>query len=264
MAIIRYNVTARLGGTPTAGLSPVWNTLVQSVGATVVATPNTTVPITSLTGGGYQVAYDPTGTLGELYGILDFGASLTDPNERYADITLALDPSYALTNNTVAQKFVFSGANVNSAVITLPTTVLQTADHSAIQSDVTSGLTTQGYTATRSGYLDTLNALGATVWSALTANLTTAGSIGKLLSVFTFNGSNVNSSPQTNVNLNLTQAIPTSNTAQTVGDALNAARAEGFGRWVLSGTALTLYAGDGTTVVRTFTLDSATSPTQRS
>ena len=58
------------------------------------------------------------------------------------------------------------------------------------------------------------------------------------------------------VTLNLAQAIPTSNTAQTVGDALNAARAQGFGKWVLSGTTLTLYASDGTTAVRTFTLDS--------
>lgn len=66
-----------------------------------------------------------------------------------------------------------------------------------------------------------------------------------------------------NVGLNLTQTIPTSNTAQTVGDALNAARAQGFGKWVLSGTTLTLYAADGATSVRTFTLDSGSSPTQR-
>ncbi len=69
---------------------------------------------------------------------------------------------------------------------------------------------------------------------------------------------------KTGYSLNLTQSIPTSNTAQTVGDALNAARAQGFGRWVLSGTTLTLYAGDGATVVRSFTLDSASTPTQRS
>jgi hypothetical protein len=63
--------------------------------------------------------------------------------------------------------------------------------------------------------------------------------------------------------IDMTQTIPTSNTAQTTGDALNAARADGFGKWVLSGTTMTLYAGDGTTVVRTFTLDSATNPSQR-
>jgi hypothetical protein len=65
------------------------------------------------------------------------------------------------------------------------------------------------------------------------------------------------------VQIDMTQAVPTSNTVQTVGDALNAARAQGFGKWVISGTTLTLYAADGTTVVRTFTLDSASSPTQR-
>ena len=64
--------------------------------------------------------------------------------------------------------------------------------------------------------------------------------------------------------LDLTQPVPTSNTAQTVGDAFNAARAQGFGKWVLSGTTLTLYAPDGSTAVRTFILDSATAPTQRS
>jgi hypothetical protein len=62
----------------------------------------------------------------------------------------------------------------------------------------------------------------------------------------------------------LTQAVPTSNTVHTVGDALNAARAQGFGKWVISGTTLTLYASDGVTAVRTFTLDSASAPTQRS
>jgi hypothetical protein len=65
-------------------------------------------------------------------------------------------------------------------------------------------------------------------------------------------------------NLNLAQSVPTSNSAQTIGDALNAARAQGFGKWVLSGTTLSLYAADGSTIVRSFTLDSATAPTQRS
>lgn len=63
--------------------------------------------------------------------------------------------------------------------------------------------------------------------------------------------------------LDTTQAIPTSNTAETIGDALNAARAQGFGKWVISGTSLTLYANDGTTAVRTFTLNSASNPTSR-
>jgi hypothetical protein len=63
--------------------------------------------------------------------------------------------------------------------------------------------------------------------------------------------------------LDMTQAVPTSNTAETIGDSLNAARAQGFGKWVISGTSLVLYANDGTTAVRTFTLNSATAPTSR-
>jgi len=70
----------------------------------------------------------------------------------------------------------------------------------------------------------------------------------------------VNLSP---VNINLAQSVPTSNTAQTVGDALNAARAYGFGKWVISGTTLSLYASDNTTVIKTFTLDSGSYPTSR-
>ncbi len=63
--------------------------------------------------------------------------------------------------------------------------------------------------------------------------------------------------------LDFTQSIPTTNTAQTLGDALNAARANGFGKWVISGTTLNLYAADGSTIIKTFTLDSATNPTSR-
>ena len=67
----------------------------------------------------------------------------------------------------------------------------------------------------------------------------------------------------TPVNINMSQSVPTSNTAQTVGDALNAARAYGFGKWVISGTTLSLYASDNTTVIKTFTLDSGSYPTSR-
>lgn len=68
-----------------------------------------------------------------------------------------------------------------------------------------------------------------------------------------------------NVKLDLTQVVPTSNTAQTVGDALNAARAVGFGKWVVDVGAktLTLYASDGSTAVRTFNLDNPNAPLTR-
>lgn len=94
-------------------------------------------------------------------------------------------------------------------------------------------------------------------------------SLGTKLLTITFKGYN-SSTNGTFVNVNLikaqldmTQPVPTSNTAQTVGDALNAARAQGFGKWTINGTTLSLYAPDNTTVVKSFTLDSAKFPSQR-
>jgi hypothetical protein len=63
--------------------------------------------------------------------------------------------------------------------------------------------------------------------------------------------------------IDLATIIPYTNTAQTVGDALNAARANGFGKWVISGTTLSIYAPDNTTILKTFTLDSIITPTSR-
>lgn len=58
---------------------------------------------------------------------------------------------------------------------------LDAATHTAIAADTQTGLTDQGYTTTRAGYLDTLNNLVANIWDRLTSALTTVGSIGKLL-----------------------------------------------------------------------------------
>jgi hypothetical protein len=52
-------------------------------------------------------------------------------------------------------------------------------------------------------------------------------------------------------------------TGNTLRAAAKAAWAQGFGRWVLSGTTLTLYGTDGVTAVRTFTLNDAENPTSR-
>jgi hypothetical protein len=51
--------------------------------------------------------------------------------------------------------------------------------------------------------------------------------------------------------------------AHTLGEALNAARGQGFGKWVLVGTTLSLYGPDGTTLWRSFALDSGSAPTSR-
>jgi hypothetical protein len=63
--------------------------------------------------------------------------------------------------------------------------------------------------------------------------------------------------------VDLTQPVPLVNSAHTLGDALNAARAQGFGKWTCEGTALTLYAADGVTPVRSFTLDDPDAPHSR-
>ena len=68
------------------------------------------------------------------------------------------------------------------------------------------------------------------------------------------------------VRVDLTQPIPNVNITQSIGDSLNAARAQGFGSWFLNPTTkvLTLFAADGVTPVRTFNIDSVTAPLQRS
>ena len=102
-------------------------------------------------------------------------------------------------------------------------------------------------------------AIAGDVLDAAASGHATAGTIGAKIGVIPASPAAVGSA----MTLDLTQVVPTSNTNQTVGDALNAARAQGFGKWTLSGTTLTLYAPDGTTAVRTFTLDSSSAPTSR-
>lgn len=63
--------------------------------------------------------------------------------------------------------------------------------------------------------------------------------------------------------LDMTQAIASSQTNATVGAALLGMEAQAVGKWTLVDTTLTLYRRDGTTVVRTFTLDAANNPTSR-
>lgn len=52
-------------------------------------------------------------------------------------------------------------------------------------------------------------------------------------------------------------------TANSLRGAAKAAWAQGFGKWTIAGTTLTLYGTDGTTAVRTFTLDDANAPNSR-
>ena len=63
------------------------------------------------------------------------------------------------------------------------------------QTDVQTALTSQGYTTTRAGYLDTLNGLVQAIWDKATSAITTAGSIGKLIKDFI--GSSTYTAPTT-------------------------------------------------------------------
>jgi hypothetical protein len=59
---------------------------------------------------------------------------------------------------------------------------------------------------------------------------------------------------------NFARALPASPSVGTAGEALIAARAQAFGRWVIAGNTLTLYAPNGTTVLKTFALAPAGGP----
>lgn len=63
--------------------------------------------------------------------------------------------------------------------------------------------------------------------------------------------------------MDLTSQVPLTNTPNSIGDCLNAARAQGFGAWRRIGNIVRLYAPDGETIVHEFALDSPTNPTLR-
>jgi hypothetical protein len=92
--------------------------------------------------------------------------------------------NYAYLSAIKAQtdKFAFDGSNyvkANSEVVSDKTGYALTgAEHTNIAADAQTGLTAQGYTTTRSGYLDMLNGIVAAIWNALTSAMTTSGSIG--------------------------------------------------------------------------------------
>lgn len=120
-------------------------------------------------------------------------------------------------------------------------------------------LSTTTWTGARAGYLDNLNVGGAVASHADAATID--ADVLTRLAASSYTAAPSAASIAATL---LTTAVPTTaNTANTVADCLNAARAEGFGKWVKSGTTLTLYAPDGTTVVRQFSLDDATSPNSR-
>jgi len=67
------------------------------------------------------------------------------------------------------------------------------------------------------------------------------------------------------VELDLSATVTRSGAPESIADCLQAARAQGFGAWsITGGTTLTLFASDGTTIVRQFTLGGpSNAPTSR-
>jgi len=129
---------------------------------------------------------------------------------------------------------------------------LTLGEHLSIVTDATSALTNQGYTSTRASYLDTLNNLVHNIWNAATRSLTE----------FLFNVTVETNNDKTGYSLNLAQSIAAAQTGGTVGRALQIARAQGRGNWILNTGAntLTLYDTDGTTVVAVFALSPVGGP----
>lgn len=83
-----------------------------------------------------------------------------------------------------------------------------------------------------------------------------------------FNPLDAGSLGLTGVNVNVDQVLPApaetdGSQPNTLGEALNASRAQGFGKWTMVGNQFTLFGPDGSTIWRAFTLDSGSSPTSR-
>jgi hypothetical protein len=130
--------------------------------------------------------------------------------------------------------------------------------------DLTSALQSAGYTPTRAAKLDLLDtAISTRLGTASFVAPPTPSAIAQAILVDPAN--RLATTPDGRVSLDLDQPIPISNPLQSVGDALNAARAQGFGAWSLdlNARSLRMFAADGTTVVREFTLNSSTNPTTR-
>jgi hypothetical protein len=122
-------------------------------------------------------------------------------------------------------------------------------------------------TSTRAALLDALAHLDADVSSRLsTAGYMAPDNAG--IAAVQAKTDNLPANPAATgdaMTLDLAQPVPLTNTAQTVGDALNAARAEGFGNWSFDvpTKTMTLFAPDGSTPVHSFIWNDANDPTSR-
>lgn len=172
----------------------------------------------------------------------------------------------SLTNPVVASSVTsVVTASVTGSVVASSVTSPVTAFVTNAVSAIVSGAVTLASGTHTGAIIPTVTSITNPVTAVVTNTVNAIVSGTVILAAGTHTGAIIpNVTSVASANLNLAQTIPaTGNVTESVGDALNAARADGFGKWVLSGTTLTLYAADGTTIVRTFTLNSATAPTSR-
>jgi hypothetical protein len=211
--------------------------------------------------GQYLALYDPEAN-GEAMLQLDAGSTLSNASDRYIDIPLTRDSS-RIQSGINASGQVAVGSNADKTGYALATT-----EHASIAIDVQSGLSAQGYSTGRSAKLDNLDALVSSRSTYAGGNVTVGGYApgeDPATLILASPANRIASDPSGAVFVNMAQPIPIANTAQTLGDALNAARAQGFGSWLIdpNSKTLKLFGPDGTTVVRTFMVDSLTVPMAR-
>lgn len=196
----------------------------------------------------------PTGTEPALgSGTIDWTGSAEDtPNTASVQAALATIAGYVDTEvaaiKTKTDALPVDTTAALSAINTLAAAVKTKTD--ALPADTAAALTG----------LNTLSVAMKTITDKLGTMLSGTGP-------YAYSGAALANAPASSgggsITLDLTQVIPTSSAAGTVGEALLAARAQGFGKWVKSGTNLTLYAPDGTTPLHVFTLNDALAPTSR-
>lgn len=74
-------------------------------------------------------------------------------------------------------KMNFNGASDIKATLDGEEVALSSGEHTSIASDTQTGMTAQGYTTTRAGYLDVLNGLVTSIWAAGARTLTSFGTL---------------------------------------------------------------------------------------
>lgn len=206
----------------------------------------TSTPIAQWTNGYYAVRIHNTASSNITVGLL--GSKFWDGDDQPSD------------DSTVAPDWFATGGSAPSAAA-VATAIL--TDTTSTDLDTPGSL---GYMIAHAPiwYVSSSGPTAAQIATAIltdtnATDLGVAGSLGSIISTapswYTSGGGSGG--------ISLTTAVPLVNTPNSVGDCLNAARANGFGAWILAGNSLTLLGPDGMTPVRIFTLNNPQAPTQR-